>query len=86
MRRQTGEALGALIDAERIAPEQTRAHPLRRAMARDSWSSCRRSSKPGHVRSLKTRPPWLLVIVPCSRCGGRGACRSRCCGAGTCCL
>jgi hypothetical protein len=35
MRRQAGEALRALIDAERIAPEQTRTHPLVRAVARE---------------------------------------------------
>jgi transcriptional regulator with XRE-family HTH domain len=35
MRRQAGEALKALIDAEQIAPEQTRTHPLGRAVARD---------------------------------------------------
>jgi hypothetical protein len=35
MRRQIGEALRALLDAERIAPEETRVHDLGRAVTRD---------------------------------------------------
>ena len=34
-RRQIGEALRALLDAERIAPEETRGHHLGRAVTRD---------------------------------------------------
>ena len=35
MRRQIGEALHALQEAERIAPEETRVHYVGRAVARD---------------------------------------------------
>jgi transcriptional regulator with XRE-family HTH domain len=35
MRRQLGEALHALAEAERIAPEETRAHYISRSVARD---------------------------------------------------
>ncbi len=34
MRRQIGEALHAPLDAERIAPEETRVHHLGRAVTR----------------------------------------------------
>jgi hypothetical protein len=35
MRRQTGEALHCLEEAERLTPEQTRTHRVARAVARD---------------------------------------------------
>ena len=35
MRRQIGEALHALEEAERIAPEETRVHYVGRGVARD---------------------------------------------------
>jgi hypothetical protein len=54
MRRQTGEALHCLQEAERLTPEQTRTHRVARAVTRDLIQLSRSRPRP-ELRELAER-------------------------------
>ena len=54
MRRQTGEAIACLQEAERLTPEQTRGHRVARAVARDLLQLCGLRPRP-ELRDLAER-------------------------------
>jgi hypothetical protein len=54
MRRQIGEALRCLQEAERLTPEQTRTHRVARAVARDLIQLSGSRSRP-ELRELAER-------------------------------